>query len=450
MKRSEYAQWMAAAILHIPIANTQRTFILIAFVALLTPLAGRTQESALPALSPDAIVEGYGGCFGPRCFITAAALDGETALTINSGPSVSVTQRDNAGQWPLQQVLTNPDFVVPSTYPAIERALPFPPFDAPLALSGDMLFVTGTSKKYNQRPVVYVMKRDGGQWSKQQVLALQKPAGNPDATVVDIALDGGIALVSSTHTRSEQGNVVSSSSRVDVYIRQASGSYSRRAILAPTSRTETQQPALYRVALSGRLALIGDSTANNGIGRAYLYELTSTGWRLRKSFAPAPASQPDTRFGDVVAIKGERVAIGALEEAVAPNQFGAIYIYDKSGSSWPLSQVVTAPEFFPSEGSQPQAEDGWRFGENIALDGDRLAVTMESANWWAPPPLAYLFERRSSTWTAVATFASPAGLPFAERAFFSSGRLLLGAHDEAYSQEGYVFELPDIGTIIPD
>lgn len=422
------------------------------FIAVLLPMQASTQDSLYPRLSPDAVLEGYGGCFGPRCFTYAAALDGDTALTVNTGPSISVTQRDSAGEWPLQQVLTNPDFVVPSTYPQIERALPFPPFGGPLALEGDTILASGTSKKYPGKYVVYVMKRSGEEWSKQQVLAIPARAEHPDVQVSDVAFDDGIAVISSEHTRSQAGYLASSWPRIDLFMRQSSGLLSRRAAIDPVGHAE-QRYSSYRVEVSGRFILIGDPLAFNGAGRAYLYELTANGWSRRKTFAPTPGMDAKANFGHAIAIRGNRLAISAPEQKVAENQFGAIYVYDKAGSTWGLSQLMTAPEFFPYEGwpseFPPEATDGWRFGYEFALDGDRIVATLHDHNWWTSPPLGYLFERRGTTWTAVATFDSPFGLPYPHATFLSGSRLVLGANDDAYAQAGYVFELPEIGTITP-
>lgn len=399
------------------------------------------QGVTYPTLSPEAFLDGYGGCFGPRCFSYGVALDGDTGLTVNTGPSVSVTQRDATGEWPLRQVLTNPDFVVPDTYPKIERALPFPPFGGPLALQGDILFASGTSKKYNNREVVYVTKRTSDQWSKHQVLAIPKKIEQPLMMITGIGFDGDIVAVGSTHYREQAGYLESCWPQVDIYIRQPSGLFSRRALIDPIGHAE-QRFAEYRIALNGPFLLIGDPYAADGTGRAYLYELTSRGWPLRKTFVP-PADAIAGHFGDTVAINGTTVAIGAPDQALSATKTGSIYVYEKTGTAWPLSQALIAPDFFDADYTEPA--DAYRFGGSLALAGDRLVATV--SYYGSGGPLAYLFERRGSTWTTVATFKSPDDLLFPGGAYLSGSRLLLGAADEAYSQASYVFELPAVGSI---
>jgi hypothetical protein len=412
----------------------------VGLVASFSQMAALAQDNAYPNLSPQAFLQGYGGCFGPRCFSYGAALDGDTGLTINTGPSVSVTQRNSSGQWPLRQVLTNPDFVVPNTYPKIERALPFPPFGTPIVLQGDIIFAGGTSKVYNNRDIVYVMKRTSGQWTKHQVLAIPRRAEQPVMTITGLAFDSNMVAVSSMHYREQAGYLESSWPRIDIFVQQPTGLFSRRALIDPIGHSEQRQVD-YRIALDGTLLLIGDPYAFDGAGRAYLYELTSKGWSFRKTFAPPSDASPGN-FGDAVAVNGSTVAISAPDQTVSDNQTGAIYVYNRTGSEWPLWQAVIAPEYFADDSDQ--ASDGWQFGRTFALAGDRLVSTVNYYDWRSP--LAYLFERRGSTWAAVATFKSPDGLPYPGGAYLSGSRLLLGAADDAYSQASYVFELPEVGS----
>jgi len=69
-------------------------------------------------------------------------------------------------------------------------------------------------------------------------------------------------------------------------------------------------------------------------------------------------------FAAVVKHSGDRLAVGAPDDNEAASAAGAVYIYERDGDIWSLSQKLFA--------SDPSARD--RFGESLDLDGDALIV----------------------------------------------------------------------------
>lgn len=390
----------------------------------------------LPTIEPTSPLLG-GGCFAPRCFPLSFALSGDTAAYANTDPALSVFVRTAGGLWQRQQVLTNPDFRLPTSVEQIQRALPFPPFGGSIALSGDSMLVSGTSSRHGFRDVVYVYRRTNGQWEHIQVLA---PTRAPDATntiVTSIAMDGDVALVSGV----EEGGAPRA--HVDVFIRRDDGTFLRRAIVRPPSVAQVTDG--YTLSMSGNFALIGNPSAAQGNGRAYLYERAAGGWLLRRTFSPT-AGVTAARFGTAVVIRNGRIAISAPEQPLAPNVFGAIHLYRRDGSTWQWDQMISPPEMEQSmEPTPPEPNQGWRFGVLLTFDGDRLAASSSFPSFELPP-LGYVFERTSRGWSPIGQLSDNNATLNTRGLILSGSTLLLASADNAYNTPVYVFDLPSVGT----
>ncbi|HUB41550.1 MAG TPA: hypothetical protein VMA72_22120 [Streptosporangiaceae bacterium] len=83
---------------------------------------------------------------------------------------------------------------------------------------------------------------------------------------------------------------------------------------------------------AGPLLLVGSPGIDSKQGAVYLYRHSGTRWRRTTTFAgPSAESQPDSLFGNAVAMSRTTVVIGA--PGLAPAR-GAVYIYGRSGHSW--------------------------------------------------------------------------------------------------------------------
>jgi hypothetical protein len=98
-------------------------------------------------------------------------------------------------------------------------------------------------------------------------------------------------------------------------------------------------------------------------------------------------------YGKSVARSGDTLAVGAWTDWTSTNQGGSVYIYVRSGSNWVLQQKI-APQFPSSQ---------YRFGESLALEGDRLVV---GSSWdhelQYQSGAVYVFERTGGVWSQTA------------------------------------------------
>jgi hypothetical protein len=167
------------------------------------------------------------------------------------------------------------------------------------------------------------------------------------------------------------------------------------------------------VAVSGDTLAV--STSSNR--RIYIYTRTATGWSLQgqinttgNNFSDGQVSidgntlvagdQVYVRSGstwtlqwniphDIVApvIKGDTLAVGVEIANPGPNgnEDGAVYIYQRTGTTWALQA-----SFSPPAGSREHV------GHQIAFDGDTIVAATLT-------PKAYVLRRYGSTWTTEGT-----------------------------------------------
>jgi hypothetical protein len=108
-------------------------------------------------------------------------------------------------------------------------------------------------------------------------------------------------------------------------------------------------------------------------------------WSQEQSLLPPPGDSDGGQMGASVALDGDVAIVGAPQSAIAADQGGAAYVYQRSASSWSAGTVLTA--------SDPI--DFQSFGRAVALDGDAAVVT-------GGPGLdgyaAYIFIRDGASW----------------------------------------------------
>ena len=200
------------------------------------------------------------------------------------------------------------------------------------------------------------------------------------------------------------------------------------------------------VALSGTVAVVGaPDEFPQGVfdaGAAYVFEFSGGSW-LETAKLWASDASPTAHFGLACAVSGNRLLIGAKDEAHAGMSSGAAYVFERSVTGWIEVAKLTASD----------AAAGDAFGRSIALDGNVALIGAPSADGATSFDFgaAYVFEKLAS-WSQVAKLTANDGATsdfFGMSVGVSAGTLLIGAsaHDHGLSNAGaaYVFERP-LGT----
>lgn len=164
------------------------------------------------------------------------------------------------------------------------------------------------------------------------------------------------------------------------------------------------------VAISGDTAVFGapgedsgasgvdgneSSTGYTSAGAAYVALRGANGKWARQAYLKASLTKSQAFFGQVVAIDGNTIAIGAPGQT---NYAGAVYVFARVGSTWSQQAVLAEP--VPAASRQ--------FGYAIDLKGDRLVVSSISSDLVRYSGGAvYSFTRTGGTWKADAKHPNP-------------------------------------------
>lgn len=210
-----------------------------------------------------------------------------------------------------------------------------------------MLFLTGDT-----RSQAYPVTSVGGE---EAILA---PIGaNLDQFGAGLATSGTLAAVGSPGANAQKG-------RVDVYERQGLV-FAPLAVLVPES-------TLPRAAFGAALAMDGDTLAvgapnphhpSSSTGRVWIYKRVGNDFLLQQLLQPPTALLGD-QFGRSLALRGDRLVVGAPYDDDLGAQSGSAFIYDRSAGSFGLTA-----QLLPSNGKA-----GDQFGRSVALSGNTAVV----------------------------------------------------------------------------
>ncbi len=362
-------------------------------------------------------------------------------------------------------------------------------FGYSVALSGDTLAVGAISEDSaaigingNQADnsasgsgAVYVFTRSGTTWTQQAYIKASNTEAF-DRFGASVALSGDTLAVGATQEASNatgiNGNQTDNSANLSgaVYIFTRSGTIWTQQAYVKASNTEAGDHFGRSVALSGDTLAVGaaeessNATGINGnqtdnsanlSGAVYIFTRSGTIW-TQQAYVKASNSEANDQFGRSIALSGDTLAVGALNEDSAATGIngneangafdsGAVYVFTRSGTIWTQQAYVKA--------SNTGAVD--RFGSSVALAGDMLAVgargeasnatgingdqTDDSAN---QSGAVYIFTRTGTTWSQQAYLKASntgAGDHFGADVALEGETLLVGA---AYDE----FDPADRGT----
>jgi hypothetical protein len=153
-----------------------------------------------------------------------------------------------------------------------------------------------------------------------------------------------------------------------VFRRNAEGDWIREAELVAPDR-ETFDSFGYEVAYDGGDTLAvgapGDDDEGEGSGSVYLFVNYGSQWFLSQKLSP-PNGAPKDFFGGGLAIRGDRLFVGAHGDDDAGYRAGAVYIYERAGGTWSLSTKLT-----PTATIAPEDDE---FGSAISTSGNFLFI----------------------------------------------------------------------------
>ena len=348
------------------------------------------------ALSGDTLVVG-----APREDSAAVGINGDESdnSAIDAG-AVYVFTRDATGIWSQQAYLkaSNTDSV--------------DGFGGAVALDGDTLAVGANledsaaagvdsdqaNNSAQDSGAVYVFTRDAsGTWAQQAYLKASN-ANAGDRFGGAIVLSGDTLAVGAAHERSkttgvdgnQSNNSWSEAGATYVFTRSETGDWSQQAYLK-ASNTGSGDRFGGALALSGDTLVVGaplEDSAARGIdgfqadnkalssGAAYIFGRDSMGTWTQQAYLKGSNSDTQDRFGHSLALDGDLLVVGALEDSGASGAdgdqadnsasgAGAAYLFERDAlGAW--SQIAYL------KASNTDAGD--EFGSAIAIDGAKLVI----------------------------------------------------------------------------
>lgn len=176
------------------------------------------------------------------------------------------------------------------------------------------------------------------------------------------------------------------------------------------------------IAIEGGRLVVGSAlpagpSLIGGTQAVYVFERAGSAWIQDAILAPVAAG-----FGAAVALEGDRIVIGAPNDATT----GSVFVFERGPSGWAQAARVVASDAF----------QGQIFGTELALEGDRFVATSTDA--------AYVFELQPTGWTQIQRLDSADGVAMGNAVALWGDTLAVGAETDALggSQRGsvYVFE----------
>lgn len=158
------------------------------------------------------------------------------------------------------------------------------------------------------------------------------------------------------------------------------------------------------VALDGDTLVVG-APAHHELGRkvgsAYVFRYRGTAWRQEAKLAAPEAA----RFGQAVAVSGDRLVVGAPGGLVDGAVAGAVYVFRRRGTSWRREARLTAED----------ARAGHLFGLAVGISGDTVTAGAPGDNdRGSLTGAAYVFRSAGDGWRQEAKLLAEDAAALAE------------------------------------
>ncbi len=196
------------------------------------------------------------------------------------------------------------------------------------------------------------------------------------------------------------------------------------------------------IAVSGDTAVVGGwRDVNGGVtaGRAHVYTRSGTTWSFQGTLAAQDPVANDY-FGQSVAISGDTIVVGAPgDDTVAGSDAGSAWVFTRSGTTWSLQTSLTA--------GAPAAADRFGTSVAIVGDSIAVGAVNDDTDGGVDAGSAWVFTRSGTTWSQEASLTSgdgAAGDSFGRSVSVSGATLVVGANADdtgagADAGSAYVF-----------
>jgi FG-GAP repeat len=313
---------------------------------------------------------------GSNSFGSSVAISGSTMAALGGGTLYVFS--DSSGAWKPTASFTGDGF---STLDEPGTAV---------AISGSTI-VAGAPGSNSGQGAAYVFSNTSGVWKQTAELTASNGAAG-DAFGSSVAISGSTIVAGASGSDSGQGAI---------YVFSYSSPLWKQTVELTASDGAAEDALGTSVAISGSTIVAGapahkvGSTVDEGV--AYVFSYSAGSWmqtgELTGSGSMLDGVSTPFGFGDVVAVSGTTIAVGAHGGGEAL-YVGAVYVFGYGGSGW--TQTTELTEF--SEG-QSELSGG------VAISGSTLvagSIGTESS----PNGAVFVFSNASGAWQPAATVTS--------------------------------------------
>jgi len=254
-------------------------------------------------------------------------------------------------------------------------ALPIPgsSFGKTLDIDGDRILVGAY-----ETDLAHIFELQSGVWVEVAILrGLDTQIG--DRFGYSVALSGDTALIGTPG----DDDVASYSGAAYVFVRNGFGIWEEQAKLLASDLAGGDGLGDV-VDLEDDLAVVG-ARAKDGVyenmGAVYLFERSGTTWIEVQKLEASDFGSYDY-FGSSVALDGAALAIGANGDQISSDNGGSVYLFRSSGGSFTEQSHMYPAGFTGSE----------LFGSDVAIQGDRILGGAPNYGYVNAPGASYIFE----------------------------------------------------------
>jgi len=257
-------------------------------------------------------------------------------------------------------------------------------FGTSVAVSGDStvmavgVFNWATQSPHDYRGGVYIFDRSGDSWVQRGGLLVDATAADQGffGKAVSLNSNGTVLAVGKEHWT---GASPANSGGVDVYDWSGSAWVKRGSTIVDAAGVSYGDYGR-AVALSANALVLSVGTqawsgAPQGFGAVLIYDWSGSAWVKRSTTLVDSDAVDNGGFGKSVSLNsdGSIMAVGAWvwagEALTAP---GGVYVYDWSGTTWVKRGSVL---------KDPSAKSLGNFGEGVSLNGSGTTLAISSRDW---------------------------------------------------------------------
>jgi hypothetical protein len=217
---------------------------------------------------------------------------------------------------------------------------PIPGFGAFVEIDDNTAAVTGTGFRFSDfpEPVVYIYTREGTTWTLEQTVSAHDEVPNSDdAFGFGLALSGDTLVVGAL---GDVTNGLPAGAAY-VYVREGHTWSLQQKLRASDAAAFAQFGSAVDIAGDTIVVGANmDDDAGFGTGAAYVFRRNGSTWTEEQKLKASDATL-ESSFGQSVSISGPTIAVGSPSlSSPEAFRSGAVYVFENNGSAWQEQQKI--------------------------------------------------------------------------------------------------------------